>query len=154
MSSSTSLTVVVLSMSAPKHWNLFLAGVFVLVCTCTTDVTHQGESFCLTQKFDQGLYTVLNCNWFLCSGPNILCVCVLCLVFISQVNKLSVQLVLLCCPTDVCIWTGLIGGLAVNCSVCVWVCVIGGLQERGVQSTGCSAWRWGLYYKGSPALLQ
>lgn len=30
----------------------------------------------------------------------------------------------------------------------------GNLQERGVQSTGCSAWRWGLCCKGSPALLQ
>lgn len=36
---------------------------------------------------------------------------------------------------------------------CVSVCDRD-LQERGLQSTGCSAWRLGLCYKGSPALLQ
>lgn len=36
----------------------------------------------------------------------------------------------------------------------VHVRVTGDLQERGVQSTDCSASRWGLYYKGSPALLR
>ena len=64
-------------------------------------------------------------------------------------------------PTDVCLWTAVIGGLVVECSarasvyVCVCVCVcVRDLQERGVQLTGCSAWTQGLYCKGSPAPLQ
>lgn len=30
------------------------------------------------------------------------------------------------------------------------MCVMGDLQGRGVQSTGCSAWRWALCCRGSP----